>query len=69
MQKILDEGNFSDEQEQVFHLLNRDELLDIGIMQRLGLSNRRYYDVKAVVLSKVERIAQENGFINSIYRR
>ena len=69
MQKILDEGNFSDEQEQVFHLLNRDELLDIGIMQRLGLSNRRYYDVKAVVLSKVERIAQENGCINSIYRR
>lgn len=69
LEAILDEGNFSQEQEQVFRLLNKDELFDIGIMQKLGLSNRHYYDVKSVVMSKIERIATEKGFINSIYRR
>ena len=69
MEAILADGNFSAEQENIFRLLNKDELFDVGIMSRLGLSNRHYYDVKAVVLAKVERIAQERGFISSIYRR
>lgn len=69
MEAILDDGNFSAEQEQVFRLLNKDELFDVGIMTRLGLSNRHYYDVKSVVLAKVERIAIERGFISSLYRR
>ena len=69
LEAILDEGNFSQEQEQVFRLLNKDELFDIGIIQKLGLSKDHYYDVKGVVLSKVERIATARGFISSIYRR
>lgn len=69
LEKILDQGNFTEEQERIFNLLNKDDLFDFGIMQKLGLSNRRYYDVKAVVLAKVERIARENGFIDSIFRQ
>ena len=66
---ILEDGNFTKEQEQILLLLDKDELFDVGIMSKLGLSKDHYYDVKGVVLSKIERIATERGFISSIYRR
>jgi hypothetical protein len=66
---ILEEGNLTREQEQILLLLDKDELFDFGIMTKLGLSRNHYYDVKAVILSKIERIATERGFISSIYRR
>lgn len=66
---ILEEGNFTKEQEQILLLLDKDELFDVGIMSKLGLSKDHYYDVNGVVLSKIERIATERGFISSIYRR
>ena len=65
----MEEANFTSEQEQIFRLLNSDELYDAGIMHRLGLSNRRYYKIKSVVLGKVERIAREKGFIEAFNLR
>lgn len=65
----MEEANFTGEQEQIFRLLNSDELYDVGIMHKLGLSNRRYYKIKSVVISKVERIAREKGFIEAFNLR
>lgn len=52
-------ANFTEDQEAVFDMLNQDKYYDVGIMNTLGMSNRRYYDVKKVVLKKVDRISKE----------
>jgi hypothetical protein len=35
-------------------------------MMQMNISPRRYYDLKATVIDKVERIATENGFLDAI---
>ena len=42
--------------------LNKDQYYDYAIMQRLGLSRKRYYAIKSVVLDKVERIILSDGY-------
>lgn len=63
---VIQNANFTEEQQKVFEALNKDRLYDFAIMIDLKLSTRRYYHVKAVVIDKVERIAQEYGFIQAI---
>lgn len=63
------EANFTEEQEKIFVQLNKDQLYDVAIMSMLQLSPRRYYEIKAIVVDKVERIARENGFYEAIIER
>lgn len=63
---ITDDANFTDEQMEVFKQLNKDQYYDVAIMTMLQLSPRRYYEVKSIVVDKVERIAREKGFIDAI---
>lgn len=63
---IREEANFTEEQEKIFVQLNKDQFYDIAIMSMLQLSPRRYYELKAIVVDKVERISRENGFIDAI---
>ena len=63
---VIDEANFSEDQLRLFQELNKDRFYDFAIMTDLNMSPRRYYDTKAVVIDKVERIARENGFLNNI---
>lgn len=58
---IIDAANFNDDQLAIFNALNANRLCDIGIMAQLGLANHKYYDTKAIVCMKVEKIATENG--------
>ena len=68
---ILREANFTEEQRKLFVELNRDNYYDFAIMLmlNLGSNTRKYYDLKSVVIDKVERIAQEYGFYESIKHR
>jgi hypothetical protein len=56
IQHIRDEANFSPDQLAVFEALNKDTYYDYAIMVNLGLSRNRYYEVKHIVLGKIERI-------------
>lgn len=66
---IREEANFTEEQEKIFVQLNKDQLYDVAIMSMIQISPRRYYDIKAIVVDKVERIARENGFYEAIIER
>jgi hypothetical protein len=59
---VRNNANFTEEQAAVFDKLNEDKYIDIGIMNTLGMSNRRYYDVKKVVMKKIDRISKEFHF-------
>lgn len=63
---ILEDANFTDDQLKIFKELNRDQYYDCAIMASINMSPRRFYEIKAVVIDKVERIARENGFIDAI---
>jgi hypothetical protein len=62
LELVRDNANFTEEQAAVFEKLNEDKYIDMGIMNTLGMSNRRYYDVKKVVLKKIDRISKEFHF-------
>lgn len=62
LELVRDNANFTEEQAAVFDKLNEDKYIDMGIMNTLGMSNRRYYDVKKVVLKKIDRISKEFHF-------
>lgn len=51
-------ANFTEVQEQIFDNLCKDRL-DYDIMQRMCVSNRKYYDNKPIVYSKVSRLYPE----------
>jgi hypothetical protein len=55
-------ANFNQDQEMIFDFLNQDRLLDFAIMDRVGVSNHKYYEIKGIVIEKVVKIAKENGF-------
>ena len=63
---VLDDANFTDDQLKIFKELNKDQYYDHAIMLALNMSPRHYYDTKAVVVDKTERIAREYGFIDAI---
>lgn len=62
LELVRNNANFTEEQSAVFEQLNNDKYIDIGIMNALGMSNRRYYDVKKVVMKKIDRISKEFDF-------
>lgn len=62
LELVRNNANFTEEQSAVFEQLNSDKYIDIGIMNALGMSNRRYYDVKKVVMKKIDRISKEFHF-------
>ena len=51
---LISEANFSEDQLHIFELLNRDALLDDGIMLKLGMNEKRYYHEKRAVIEKVK---------------
>jgi hypothetical protein len=51
---LKSEANFSEDQLHIFELLNRDSLLDDGIMLKLGMPEKRYYREKRAVIEKVK---------------
>lgn len=65
---IKEAANFTPEQLAIYESLNHDEVYDIGIMMMLNISSRKYYDLKKVTVDKIERIAQELGYIHIIKR-
>lgn len=60
-------ANFNQDQETIFDYLNQDRLLDFAIMDRVGVSNHKYYQIKSIVLEKVVKIANEYGFENVLH--
>ena len=64
--KIIEDANFTEEQRMIFLALNKDNQYDYGIMLEIGISGRRYYKLKKIVIQKVERIARQFGFESAI---
>ena len=62
LELVRNNANFTEEQAAVFEKLNEDKYIDVGIMNTLGMSNKRYYDVKKVVMKKIDRISKEFHF-------
>ena len=65
-ERIKSEANFTELQLKIFEELNRDEIYDVGIMTKLGLSQREYYEIKKIVVDKVIRLANELGYTFAI---
>jgi hypothetical protein len=69
IEKIVEEANFTEEQLRIFLALNKDSQYDYGIMLEIGMTGRRYYKIKKIVIQKVERIAQQFGYECAIKKR
>jgi hypothetical protein len=63
---VIAAANFSADQAEIFNELNKDTLYDVGVMAKLGIPARRYYEVKKVTVDKCERILQEFGYYHAI---
>lgn len=63
---VIAAANFSHDQAQIFKELNNDTLYDIGIMTKLGIPARRYYETKKITVEKCERILQEFGYYHAL---
>jgi hypothetical protein len=59
---VIARANFTDDQRAIFDELNKNKYYDYAIMLNLNIPNRRYYNVKNIVVDKVERIAVELGY-------
>ena len=66
LEAVRNEANFNADQNAVFDALNKNQYFDFAIMQELGLSPRRYYDIKRTVLDKSERIITQLGYDHAI---
>ena len=55
IQHLTSLANFTDLQGEIFRLLCREKS-DVSIMMSLYLSNRRYYEEKTIIYSKIRRI-------------
>ena len=69
LEAVLSAANFSHDQEAIFNELNKDTLYDIGIMTKLGIPERRYYDTKRTTIDKTERILQELGYFHALIHK
>lgn len=63
---VIAAANFSKDQEAIFNELNKDTLYDIGIMEKLGIPPRRYYDTKRVTIEKTVKLLREYGYNHAI---
>lgn len=63
LDQIIARANFTDDQKAIFNELNKDKYYDYAIMINLNIPNRRYYNLKKIVIDKAERIAVEMGYI------
>ena len=66
LQAVLEAANFTEMQEVIFNAMNKDYMYDLAVMQNLGISPNRYYQIKKITVNKVERIAIENGYNHAI---
>jgi hypothetical protein len=66
LDSIIARANFTDDQKAIFNELNKNKYYDYAIMTILNIPNRRYYDIKKIVIDKAERIAVEMGYIHAI---
>ena len=66
LEAVLSAANFSHDQEAIFNELNNDTLYDIGVMMKLGIPERRYYETKRTTIDKTERILQELGYFHAL---
>ena len=66
LQAVLEAANFTEMQEVIFNAMNKDYMYDLAVMQHLGISPNRYYQIKKITVNKVERIAIENGYNHAI---
>lgn len=62
LERIKAEANFTQKQLMIYEELNKDEVYDQGIMLKLMMSSREYYDLKKIVVDKVIRLAREFGY-------
>ena len=62
LENLILKANFTDEQKAVFSELNKNKYYDYAIMINLNIPNRRYYNIKKIVMDKAERIAVEMGY-------
>lgn len=65
-ERIKSEANFTPKQLLIYEELNRDEVYDQGIMLKLAMSSREYYELKKITVDKVIRIALELGYTFAI---
>lgn len=56
---VVKEANFTDEQLAIFKELNKDKFYDYAIMSSLSIPTRKFYDLKKIILDKVERILHQ----------
>ena len=59
---IKAEANFTPKQLLIYEELNRDEVYDQGIMLKLSMASREYYELKKITVDKVIRLAREFGY-------
>ncbi len=66
LDSVVEAANFTDEQLAVFNALNKDKYYDYAIMRILSLPARKFYELKKIVLDKVERISHQFGYDRAI---
>jgi hypothetical protein len=66
LDSVVGEANFTEEQLAVFNELNKDRFYDYAIMRILSLPARKFYELKKIVLDKVERISLQFGYDHAI---
>lgn len=66
LERIKAEANFTPKQLMIYEELNKDEVYDQGIMLKLMMSSREYYEIKKIVVDKVIRLALELGYTYAI---
>lgn len=62
LERIKAEANFTPKQLLIYEELNRDEVYDQGIMLKLAMGSREYYELKKITVDKVIRLAHEFGY-------
>ena len=66
IEAVIAAANFTPDQAMIFKEMNTDLLYDIGIMAKLGIPPRRYYDTKRITVDKTERVLIELGYNHAI---
>ena len=66
LEAVIAAANFTPDQAMIFKEMNTDLLYDIGIMAKLGIPPRRYYDTKRITVDKTERVLIELGYNHAI---